>query len=620
MTKSQTKHDKEARRILSQLSRKGKIDFAALDERARQLKADKQNGLAAALYRGWLQRNPGHAMAANAWFWLGTLLSKEKDHAGARDAFIAARDIHLRVANPSPEQRLDLLKLHYGIGQELEALDKKLEALEEWRWVIKYGNAAYADERDAMIRTLNIMGKVLKDIKQPQSAIKSLSASLLLDPKQPKAIQAMLDVRQQSCQWPIDAPLNDIEFDWKTAPLSVFQVLNLSDDPEIQLNFARAMYSTWPEAALPPQCYNHEKIRIGYASSDLNDHPVCRLVVELFELHDKDRFEIYAFDWTKDSKSALRQRVIDACGDHFIRIDDLDDFEAAQLINENEIDVLFDLHGATGNCRPAIFGHRPAPIQIAYLGLPATSGQPGIDYVLCDRFLIPEEYAPHYSEKPLYMPDVFQASDRQRTNDPIPSRAECGLPEEGFVFCCLNNDHKYTPAMLDAWARILKRTPGSVLVLSVGTPLAEENLKREGAARDIEDRLVFSRRMPRIDQYLSRFAVCDLFLDTFPFNAGTTANDALWMGLPLLTLCGRSFAARMGGALLTAAGLDELITHSLADYEDLAVELAQNPERYQRLRARSGELRANSVLFDMPRFVRNLENILTEQVRQRQTT
>ncbi|MDR2690147.1 MAG: hypothetical protein LBB76_10380 [Azoarcus sp.] len=192
----------------------------------------------------------------------------------------------------------------------------------------------------------------------------------------------------------------------------------------------------------------------------------------------------------------------------------------------------------------------------------------------------------------------------------MPSRAECKLPEEGFVFCCFNNNHKYTPKMFDTWVRILKRVPGSVLVLYAKFPIVEENLKREVRQRGIDEKRVIFVGAVGVEEYLARFAVCDLFLDTFPFNAGTTANDALWMGLPLLTLCGRSFAARMSAALLTAAGLDELITHDLADYEDLAVELAQNPERYRHLRARVSELRTN-VLFDMPRFVNNLENILT---------
>jgi predicted O-linked N-acetylglucosamine transferase (SPINDLY family) len=293
----------------------------------------------------------------------------------------------------------------------------------------------------------------------------------------------------------------------------------------------------------------------------------------------------------------------------------LSDPEVAQRVRDYEIDVLFDLQGGTKGCRPHIFAQRPAPIQIAYLGLPATSGLPGVDYILCDHFLVSEEYAPFYSEKPLYMPDVFQASDRQREHAPIPGRAECGLPEKGFVFCCLNSNHKYTPEMFDTWARILIRVPDSVLLLHASTPLAEENLKREAAQRGMDGRVIFMPSIPG-KEYLARFAVCDLFLDTFPFNAGTTANDALWMGLPLLTLCGRSFASRMGGALLKAAGMEELIAYTLADYEDTAVALAQDAGRYRRLRTQAGELKTQSVLFDMPRFVRNLENILTDLVNQ----
>jgi predicted O-linked N-acetylglucosamine transferase (SPINDLY family) len=293
--------------------------------------------------------------------------------------------------------------------------------------------------------------------------------------------------------------------------------------------------------------------------------------------------------------------------DHFIRINALSDEAAAALIRSHEIDILVDLQGQTAGARANMLAYRPAPIQITYLGLPATTGLPSIDYVIADRFLIPESEAKFYSEKPLYLPDVYQVSDRQREIGPQPTRTSCGLPEDRFVFCSLNNNYKYTPEIFDVWMRILKRTPGSVLWLLSDNPWAEANLRQEAANSGVApDRLIFAGRALPPD-YLARYACADLFLDTFPFNAGTTANDALWMGLPVLTYCGRSFASRMAGALLTAAKLPELITYNLGDYEEKAVALANRPEECERLKAHLQEVRRMGVLFDTPRFVRNLE-------------
>jgi predicted O-linked N-acetylglucosamine transferase (SPINDLY family) len=257
-----------------------------------------------------------------------------------------------------------------------------------------------------------------------------------------------------------------------------------------------------------------------------------------------------------------------------------------------------------------LLAYRPAPIQITYLGLPATTGLPSIDYVIADRFLIPEATAPFYSEKPLYMPDVYQVSDRKRPVGPTPTRAGCGLPENAFVFCSLNNNFKYTPEVFAVWMNILKRTPGSVLWLLADNPWAEANLRSAAQAQGVDAaRLLFAGRVLPPD-YLARYPCADLFLDTFPFNAGTTANDALWMGLPILTLCGRTFAARMAGALLTAADLPELITYTLEDYEEKAVAIACDPAETSRLKQSVRNLRSEGPLFDTPQFVRHLENRL----------
>ncbi|MBS4050456.1 MAG: acetylglucosamine transferase, partial [Methylomonas sp.] len=391
---------------------------------------------------------------------------------------------------------------------------------------------------------------------------------------------------------------------------SALAMLSLSDDPEAQLAAARhyvehKLSKNLPRLA-PTASYGHGKIRIAYCSSDFCLHPVAMLTAELFELHDREQFEVYGYCWTQQGHSPLRQRIIDAM-DHFERIDSLTDEAAARLIREHEIDILVDLHGQTLGARANLLAYRPAPIQITYLGLPATTGLPSIDYVIADRFLIPEEYACYYSEKPLYMPDVYQVSDRQRKINPAPSRESCKLPAEAFVFCSFNNNYKYTPELFEAWMNILRRVPDSVLWLLADNPWSEINLKNHAKNFGIDPhRLIFASRVAPED-YLARYAVADLFLDSFPFNAGTTANDALWMGLPVLTLTGRSFASRMAGALLTAAELPELITYDLLSYENKAVELAQTPDRCSRLKAHLQKVKTDGVLFDTPRFVRNLE-------------
>ena len=391
----------------------------------------------------------------------------------------------------------------------------------------------------------------------------------------------------------------------------------LSDSPVSQLDAARSWVDKMVVKDVPtlanPKGYQHDKLRIGYLSSNFGLHPVSLLTAELFELHDPEHFEVYGYCWSPEDGSAMRQRVIDAM-DHFVKIHTMSDEEVARLIRTHEIDILVDLQGLTAGARANILAYRPAPIQITYLGLPGTTALPSIDYVIADRFLIPEESLQYYSEKPLYMPDVYQVSDRKRQVGPKPSRESCGLPAEGFVFCAMNNNYKFTPEVFDIWMNILRRTPGSVLWLLSDNQWAEENLFKEAEARKIDrSRLIFAQRTSP-ENYMARFGIADLFLDTFPFNAGTTANDALWMGLPIVTCTGRSFASRMAGALLTAAKLDELITYNLKEYEKKALELVNNPDECRRIHDHLRAVHENGVLFDTSRFVRNLESNLKQLV------
>ena len=576
----------------------GQLELGQVVEVANRIEAQGYGGLAAVLYQTWLQRSGGNG-AHFINFNLGVTLFNQRDFLGAKSAYETA----IRLAPNFIQPRFNLGVVHEHLGQIGTAI-------EQWRWITQHVRHDNQADRPLLISTLNNLGRVLEGQKQYHEALQYLTTSLTLSPEQPDALHHWVYLREKQCAWPVYQTIPGVSPELMRQSTSALATLSLSDDPESQLqaalNYAeRKIPRDLPQLA-PKSAYGHRKIRIAYCSSDFCLHPVALLTAELFELHDREQFEVYGYCWTKDDGSAIRQRIINAM-DRFHRIDQLDDASAARLIREHEIDILIDLHGQTKGARTTLLAYRPAPIQITYLGLPATTGLPCVDYVIADRFLIPEEHARFYSEKPLYMPDVYQVSDRKRATNPPPTRAECGLPEDAFVFCSFNNNYKFTPEVFARWMSILNRVPDSVLWLLSDNPWAEANLRNVAAAAGVDPRrLIFAGRVSP-ENYLGRFGVPDLFLDSFPFNAGTTANDALWMGLPVLTLTGRSFASRMAGALLTAAGLPELITYSLDDYEEKAVALAQDRQRCADLKAQLGEVRRNGVLFDTPRFVRNLE-------------
>jgi predicted O-linked N-acetylglucosamine transferase (SPINDLY family) len=583
----------------------GQLEFVQLIDCASQMETRKLGSLSAVLYQTWLSRNTS-PYAYAGYFNLGTTLSNENDFPGAEAAYRKSIELHPTFA----QSRLNLGSLFERMGQP----DK---ALAEWRWVANNIPAQPPENKPLLLMAYNHLGRVLENQKQFQEALEWLTKSLTLDPTQSDALHHWIHLRQKQCIWPVYPSFPGISLEAMQESTSALAMMSVSDDPVRQLNAARRFVEKKVASNVPklanPKAYGHRKLRIAYVSSDFSLHPVSMLTAELFELHNRDEFEVYGFCWSPEDGSGLRKRVMQAM-DHFIRIDKMADDVAAQLIRSHEIDILVDLQGQTAGARANLLAYRPAPIQITYLGLPATTGLPSIDYVIADRFLIPEEAAPFYSETPLYMPDVYQVSDRKRPVGAKPTRAQCGLPPEGFVFCSLNNNYKYTPDVFATWMRILHRTPKSVLLLLADNPWAKENLIHAAEAQGIDkDRLVFATRTSPED-YLARYGIVDLFLDTFPFNAGTTANDALWMGLPVLTYTGRSFASRMAGALLTAARLEELITYNLADYEEKAVFLAQHPEECQRLRTHLAEVRRSGALFDTPRFVKNLEDRLKRLV------
>ncbi len=443
-------------------------------------------------------------------------------------------------------------------------------------------------------------------------AAESLERVLEINPNHPYARGAALHARLQICDWndhaaqtaAIEAAMaRDEPVDFP------FSYLAVHDSRRRQLQCARrfaALQNTGRR--FPPRARDGSRgrIRVGYISSDFLEHPTAYLMAGLFEKHDRKRFDIVGISLREDAASATAQRI-KAAFERMIVAESWSDDDLARHIRDLELDIAVDLMGYTGEHRAGIFAHRPAPIQVNYLGFPATMGSAHMDYLIADEFLIPQSHRADYAESIAYLPECFQANDDRRPRVSTPSRAKMGLPATGFVFCSFHSSYKLNPQMFDIWMRLLRAVPDSVLWLLGGSPLVEENLCRQALARGVPaERLIFARSLP-YPQHLARLRLADLCLDTLPFNGGATSSDALWAGVPVLTCAGDSFAARMSGSLLHAAGLPELVTDSLQAYERLALELARSPGRLVALRevlARSNQL---GPLFDTDRFRRHLE-------------
>jgi protein O-GlcNAc transferase len=404
--------------------------------------------------------------------------------------------------------------------------------------------------------------------------------------------------------------------------VNAFITLSMPLSPQLQLSAARrwakdhaarVTLSVAPLAALRRAVAagpHARPLRLGYLSSDFREHPMVSLLAEVWERHDRTRLSTFAYSIGPGGSSPQRARI-EAAFDRFVDCGGDTIEQAARRIVEDGIEVLIDLNGYTAYEKSEILALKPAPVQISWLGYLGTLGAEWCDYVLTDRFAAPPELQPFFSERFLYLPDCYCPSDTQRpVAASAPDRAACGLPEQGLVFCCFNNSYKILPTVFDVWMRLLRQVPDSVLWLAPRNATACTNLRREAAAREVApERLVFAPRVS-VAEHLARHVHADLFLDTTPYNAGTTANDALFMGVPVLTCVGATMVSRVAGSQLHAAGLPELVTSSLAEYEALALTLGREPARLRALRQRLAANRATYPLFDMPRFTRALDDLL----------
>ena len=454
----------------------------------------------------------------------------------------------------------------------------------------------------------------LNELKRYDESIAHLDKALSLKPDIHWIYGDLLHTKMRICNWTdFDSHLESITHQVlaNAEAITPLPLLSLTDNSVLHKKSSEIyLQSKYPANAVLGGILKrteNQKIRVAYYSADFHNHATGYLMAELFELHDKSQFELVGFSFGPIKNDEMRQRL-EKSFDQFIEVGNKSDIEIAQLSRDLNIDIAVDLKGFTQDLRTGIFALRAAPIQVNYLGYPGTMGADYMDYIIADKTLIPLDSQSSYTEKVVYLPNSYQVNDRKRLiSDQQMTRQELGLPENGFVFCCFNNNFKILPATFAAWMRILKAVEGSVLWLFQDNPWAVENLKKEALDHGIDaSRLIFAEKMP-LPEHLARHRQADLFLDTFPYNAHTTTSDALWAGLPVLTLMGQSFASRVAASLLNAIGLPELITTTPEAYEALAIELAKHPEKLQALKQKLASNRLTTPLFDTPQFTKDLE-------------
>jgi protein O-GlcNAc transferase len=500
-------------------------------------------------------------------------------------------------------RRPDHADAAFGLGCVLYELGRPDEAVAQFDRALAI--------RPGFAAALGYRGDALHQLGRLDLAVESYRAALRFAPADSEMASRLLFLKAQMADWQPEPGLDPATLGIASGIVRPFNLLALDDSAERQLirarNWARAQYPLSMSATHERPAGRPERLRIGYFSADFHDHATMALIGSLFAAHDRSRFEVHAFSFGPDRSDPMRARAVETA-DVFHDVRTRSDGEIAALARAVGIDIAVDLKGYTQDARPGIFAHGPAPVRIAWLGYPGTSGADFIDYIVADRLVIPPSQRGHYSEKLISLPASYQINDRLRPMAAAPAdRAALGLPEDGFVFCCFNNSFKISAEAFAIWMRLLGRVDGSVLWLLRDNGWAAANLRRAAEAHGIDPaRLVFADRVSAAD-HLARQAQADLFLDSFAYNAHTTASDALWMGVPLVTRLGESFASRVAGSLLHALDLPELATDSAEAYERLALELARDRGRLAALRERLAAQRLASPLFDTPRFVGDLE-------------
>lgn len=578
---------------------------------AANLAQSGQPALADQAYKIWIRFNAEHPQACVALFNRSILQAVLGDNAGA------AASLEQAIAlNP------DFQPAYVNLGGIQERAGLNELAIATWeaganrQGVMSGMSVSYA------FTCLKQIARLLGEMHQPARAEMALQRAADLDPHAMDVIGQLVANRLSQCKWPAVQPSERVSREVLLEGINPLSVAAYSDDALLQL--AAANHFIEREAKTTAEQIRAERRnapidlagrrpRIGYISSDLRDHAVGYLMAELFEVHDKAKVEVFAYYCGPESSDGLNSRIR-AAVEHFIDIRPMTDDEAAQRIADDGIDILVDVNGHTRDARTAVFTRRSAPIQVNWLGYPGTMGSDYHHYIIGDPWIIPPEMELYYSEAVRRIP-CYQPNDRRRkVEETCPTRTEAGLPEDGFVFCCFNGTQKITPHVFDRWMEILKRTPGSVLWLLDSNPETNARLRDAAEARGVDrTRLVFAPKMQNA-YHLARYRLADLFLDTTPYGAHTTASDALWMAVPVLTWSGRSFASRVCGSLVRSAGLPELVVDSAQAYVEKAVEIGSDRARAQALRDTLAANRDTCVLFDMDLLADKLETLYGEMI------
>jgi protein O-GlcNAc transferase len=493
-------------------------------------------------------------------------------------------------------------------GVTLMDLNRLDEALESY-------NIAIRLKPDYAVAYSN-RGVILRELNRYDEAITDFNKALSLKPSIHWAYGYLIDLRMKICSWSdLEGSLGNIskKITENEKVIQPFSLLSLNDDSLLHKKsseiYTQSKHPSNNTLGPISKRAKKDKIRIAYFSADFKNHPVALLTAELFELHDRDRFEVFAFSLQKAAVGDEMNLRLRKSFDQFIDVDNMSDQEIAQLARKLEIDIAIDLSGLTRFARTRIFSYRVAPTQVNWLGYPGTIGADFIDYIVADKTIISEAHQDFYTEKVVYLPDTYMVDDSKRVASSREfTREEYGLPSSAFVFCCFNNDYKFNPQVLDRWSRILLSVDRSVLWVSENNKYFRTNIKTEFEKRGIDSsRIIFAQRLELMEDHLARYALADLFLDTHPYNAHTTAVDSLKAGVPVLTLMGQSFASRVAASLLNAIGLSELITNTQEEYEALAIELATNPKKLADIKLKLANNYRTMPLFNTPLFAKNIE-------------
>ncbi len=583
------------------------LGLGELINAASNLSAAGKPELARQLYRVWIGFNPEHPQLCVAHFNASGLDTQLGDADAAQRALEAAIAL-----NP------DFMPAYINLGGVLERKGEPDRAVELWRTAVNRPVAVTGQGVGYAVTALKQIARLLADHHQNAVAEAALRQCVEINPGQRDVIEQFLALRLAQCKWPVLAPVEGSDRQALMRGVHPLSMAVYTDDPLLHLASAERYIR---QSVAPPPAdgawdrrhasidLKGRRLRLGYVSSDLRDHAIGYLMAELFELHDRAKVEVFAYYCGSAPSGALNARIR-AAVEHWTDIREMSDDQAAQRIADDGIDILVDVNGHTRDSRTAVFARRPAPIQVNWLGYPGSMGSPFHQYLIADDWIIPPDSEVYYTEKVLRLP-CYQPNDRRRAiAEPRPSRQDAGLPEDAVVFCCFNGAHKINRFTFERWMRILQRTPGSVLWLLESAPETHERLRAAAAQAGVDGaRIVFAPRMANA-HHLARYPLADLFLDTSPYGAHTTASDALWMGVPVLTLAGRSFASRVCGSLVRAAGLPELVCDTPEAYVERAAELGADRAAIAALKARLEAGRSSCLLFDTERLVRSLEQLL----------